>query len=185
MILFRWRAPTKKRVPTPLPSPLPPCSRRATVPARTSPRSANPSHRVHRRHHLRRIHNFARSLPNRPLSRSLFPSEVRFPSSSPSSPVFSSYQVRHEALPVPGGIDFVVHVATWPPRHVAVRASLVLPPHPPPPSSTATYSGAPILVGEPLRLGPTDTYAIAYRWTKTERWKFDRGTVRRKFRDGQ
>lgn len=30
------------------------------------------AHRVHRRHHLRRIHNFARSLPNRLLARSPF-----------------------------------------------------------------------------------------------------------------
>lgn len=156
LILFRWRASTKKRVPSLAPVPPSPFSRRATVPARTSPRSANPSHRVHRRHHLRRIHNFARSLPNRPLSGSLFPSEIRFPSSSPSSPVFSSHQVRHEALPVPGGIDFVVHVATWPPRHVAVRASLVLSSQPPAPSSTATYTGASILASEPLRLGSMD-----------------------------
>lgn len=54
------------------------------------------AHRVHRRHHLRRIHNFARSLPNRLLALSLYPSLPFFlisPSSSltllSSRPLFS------------------------------------------------------------------------------------------------
>lgn len=89
------------------------------------------THRVHRRHHLRRIHNFVRSLPNRDLSPFfslslflfLFPLSrgfLRFPpssSSSSSSPRFlheALHQVHHEALTVPKGIDLVVHVrSSW------------------------------------------------------------------------
>lgn len=88
-----------------IPSPFPACvedrregpfffgahSRQRNLPRSRPPsgRAARGTHRVHRRHHLRGIHNFARSLPNRPLRLPLaFPlAELPFPSSS--SPVLS------------------------------------------------------------------------------------------------
>lgn len=89
------------------------------------------THRVHRRHHLRRIHNFVRSLPNRdlfpffslslflflfPLSRGF----LRFPPSSSSSPRFlasgaprSSHSARRHRFRRPRPLKLDTRVRVW------------------------------------------------------------------------
>lgn len=101
----KYRAAREPRHRDRIDRPVYPRSRRIGAPDKeTPPLGLLPrAHRVRRRHHLRRIHNFARSLPNRLLALSLSSSRP-FPVSL--VPCVLAYQVRHEALSVPGGIDF-------------------------------------------------------------------------------
>lgn len=69
------------------------------------------AHRVHRRHHLRRIHNFARSLPNRLLALSLS-SSLPFPIFL-SRPLFSRIRCVTKLYQCPEASISMPNVATW------------------------------------------------------------------------
>lgn len=69
------------------------------------------AHRVHRRHHLRRIHNFARSLPNRLLALALsssLPVAVFL-----SRPLFSRIRCVTKLSQCPEASISMPNVATW------------------------------------------------------------------------
>lgn len=69
------------------------------------------AHRVHRRHHLRRIHNFAQSLPNRLLALSLS-SSLPFPVLL-SRPLFSRIRCVTKLSQCPEASISMPNVATW------------------------------------------------------------------------
>lgn len=69
------------------------------------------AHRVHRRHHLRRIHNFARSLPNRLLALSLS-SSLPFPVLL-LRPLFSRIRCVTKLSQCPEASISMPNVATW------------------------------------------------------------------------